>query len=213
MSAKKSREQIKRELMRGLRISRRRTKEPAILAMVGITGAGNSTVARLLAKKLHRAVIEKNKIRVRLREEGPGFTPASTDEIAYAMLTRVMRERGNAILDSDFVERPKRKRLERFARRLKARVVYLHLVCDRDVMIERMLWANYNPRKDIFKSAAIAMREHCRRYPWHYRWSPGRGGNYVPRRPPVKMFATLDTTDPEKWQKRLKVIVRRLRRM
>ena len=57
MSAKKSREQIKRELVRGLRISRRRTKEPVVLAMVGITGAGNSTVARLLAKKLRWSLI------------------------------------------------------------------------------------------------------------------------------------------------------------
>ena len=213
MSAKKSREQIKRELVRGLRISRRRTKEPVVLAMVGITGAGNSTVARLLAKKLRWSLIEKNKIRLRLREEGPGFTPASTDEIAYAMLTRVMRERGNAILDSDFVEKPKRKRLERFARRFGARVAYLHVVCDRDVMIERMLRANYNPKKDVFTSAAIAVREHCRRYPWHYRWSETGGGTYTLRRPPVKALATLDTTDPEKWKKRLRLIAKRLRRM
>ncbi|OHA09512.1 MAG: hypothetical protein A3B37_00810 [Candidatus Sungbacteria bacterium RIFCSPLOWO2_01_FULL_59_16] len=213
MSAKKSREQIKRELVRGLRISRRRTKEPVVLAMVGITGAGNSTVARLLAKKLRWSLIEKNKIRVRLREEGPGFTPASTDEIAYAMLTRVMRERGNAILDSDFVEKPKRKRLERFARRFGARVAYLNVVCDRDVMIERMLRAGYNSKSDVFQSAAVAVREHCRRYLWHYRWSEAGGGTYALRRPPVKVLAILDTTNPEKWKKRLRVIAKRLRRM
>ena len=181
---KKRLEQIQKELVRGLRVSRRRTREPVILAMIGITGAGNSTVARALAKRLGWSVIEKNRIRVKLREDGPGFKPATTDQIAYAMLAKVMRERGNAILDSDFVERPKRKRLIRFAKRFRARVAYLHLICDSDVMLGRMLRASYNPRTDMFKSAAIAVREHSRRYPWHYRWSPGQGGQYIARRPP-----------------------------
>lgn len=210
---KKSKEQIQRESVRGLRVSRRRTKQPVILAMAGITGVGNSTIARELAGRLGWSVISKNRIRVKLREEGPGFTPASTDAIAYATLVKVMRERGNAILDSDFVEKGKRRRLERFARARGARVVYLHLTCDGDVMLERMLRANYNPKTDIFKSAAVAVREHCRRYPWHYRWSPTDGGRYVPRRPPVKVFASLDTTVPERWKGRLRALARRLRRM
>ena len=210
---KKSFEQIKRELVRGVRISRRRTRQPVVLAMVGITGAGNSTVARELGRKLGWSVIEKNKIRVKLREEGPGFTPASADRVHYAMLHRVLDAGGNAILDSDFVEREKRRKLERFARTLGARVVYLSLTCERDVMIERMLRPNYNPRTDIFKSAAVAVREHTRRYPWYYRWSPAEGGRYTLRRPPVKVLATLDTTNPERWKKRVWVLARRLRRM
>ena len=210
---KKSFEQIKRELVRGLRVRRRRTKQPVLLGFIGVTGSGFSTIARELGRMLGWSGIEKNKIRVKLREEGPGFTPASTDEIAYAMLAKIMAERGNAILDSDVVEKPKRRRLERFARRHGTRVTYLHVACDRDVMIERMLRANYNPRTDIFKSAAIAVREHCRRLPWHYRWSPAQGGRYVPRKPPVKVFAVLDTTDTEKWRKRLRLIAKRLRRM
>lgn len=211
--AKKSRDQIQSEMVRGLRVRKRRTKQSVILAMIGVSGSGLSSMAREFSKKLGWSVIEKNKIRVKLREEGPGFTPASTNQVAYAMLGRVMHERGNAIFDSDFVDKPKRKRLERFARRYGVRVVYIHVVCDRDQMIERMLRANYNPKTDIFKSPAIAVREHCRRHPWHYRWSPGQGGQYILRRPPTKVMTTLNTTDPEKWKKRLKVIAKRLRRM
>lgn len=210
---KKSREQIQRELVQGLRVSRRRTKQPVILAMIGVSGAGISSIARELSRRLGWTVIAKNRIRVKLREEGPGFAPASTDGIAYAMLGRVLRQHGNVILDSDSVERSKRRRLEGFSRRFGARVVYLHVVCDRDVMLERMLRANYNPNTDIFRSAAIAAREHCRRYPWHYRWSPAQGGSYVPRRPPIKVIASINTTDPEKWKERLKVLAKRLRRM
>lgn len=206
-------QQIQKELMRGLSIKRRHTGPPVIVATIGITGAGASTVARELGRMLGWSVVEKNKIRVKLREEGPGFTPSSTDRVHDAMLHRVLDAGGNVILDSDFIESEKRRKLERFSRTLGARVVYLHLACDRDVMIQRMLRVNYNPRTDVFKSAAIAVREHCRRYPWHYRWSPAQGGRYVPRRPTAKMLATLDTTDPAKWKKRLRIIAGRLRRM
>ncbi len=209
----KSFKQIEKELVRGVRVRRRRTKQPVILGFIGVTGSGISTIARELGRMLGWSVIEKNKIRVKLREQGPGFNPVSTDQIAYAMLTKIMRERGNAILDSDAVEKQKRRRLERFARRCGVRVAYLHVICDRDVILERMLRANYNPKSDIFKSAAIAVREHCRRYPWHCRWSPAGGGRYILRRPPVKVLAALDTTDPERWHKRLRVLARRLRRM
>lgn len=194
-------------------MSHRRRKLPVILAMIGITGAGLSAIARELGRRLGWSVMEKNKIRVKLREEEGGFTPALTDQIFYSMLGHILGGKGSAILDSDFIAKRKRKRLERFARRLGARVVYLHVVCDRDVMIARMLRAKYNPKTDIFQSAAVAVRDHCRRYPWHYRWSEAGGGTYMLRRPPVKVFATLDTTDPEKWRKRLRVIVKRLRRM
>lgn len=211
--ARKSAEQIQNELVRGLRVSRRRTKQPVLLATVGISGAGNSTVARALSQRLGWSVIERNRIRVKLREEGRGFTPALTDRITSALLARVMRERGNAILDSDAVEKGKRRKLERFARRFRARVVYVHITCDRDVMLARMLRANYNPMRDIFTSAVVAVREHNRRYPWHYHWSPANGGQYAMRRPPVKVLAAIDTTAPERWKRRLNVLTRRLRRL
>lgn len=181
--------------------------------MIGVSGVGLSTVARALARGLGWSVIEKNRIRVKLREEGSGFKPAPTDRIAYALLTKVMRERGNAVLDSDFIEKAKRRKLERFARRFGARVVYLHLTCERDIMLARMLRSGYNPARDIFKSAAIAVREHARRYPWHYRWSPSNGGQYIPKRAPVKVLATINTTDPQRWPGRLRGVVKRLRRM
>lgn len=209
----KSFEQIKKEMVRGVQIKHRRTEEPVIVAMVGVTGAGNSTLARALNKILGWPVLEKNKIRVKLREEGHGFTTATTDEIHHAILTKILKEKGNVILDSDFVEKAKRRKLERFAKRFKARVTYLHLVCDRDIMLGRMIKANYNPKKDIFKSAAVALREHCRRYPWHYRWSETEGGKYILRRLPIKFFAEISTTDPDKWKKKLRLVAKRLRRM
>ncbi len=210
---KKNVVQVKKELLRGLKVSRRRTKQPVILALVGITGAGNSTIARELSRMLGWTVIEKNKIRVKLREEGPGFTVANTNALHDALIKEILGGGGNVLLDSDAVEKTKRRLLERKAKKAGARVIYLHLICERDVMLERMLHANYHPRNDIFKNAAVAVREHCRRYPWHYRWSPANGGQYLLKKLPIKFFAEIDTTDPKTWRKKLRDIAKRLKKL
>jgi predicted kinase len=210
---KKSFDKINDELVRSARITGSKTNNPIIVAMVGVTGVGNSAIARALKKMIGWDIIEKNKIRVKLREEGKGFNPQNTDRIHYAMLAKILKNGGNAILDSDFAEKTKRRKLEKFVRRFHGRVLYLHLTCERDVMIGRILKSRYNPKIDIFKSAAIAVREHCRRYPWHYRWSEANGGQYLLKKLPVKFFAEIDTTNPKTWKKKLRQVAKRLKKM
>lgn len=183
------------------------------MAFVGVTGVGNSTVARALKKRLGWFVIEKNKIRVILREKGRGFTPELTDKIYYGTLGSVLKKGGNAILDSDFVERPKRKKLEKFARRFRARVVYVHFTCARDVMLERVMHGRYSRKTDIFENSVIAVREHMWRLLWHYRWSEARGGNFSSRGLGIQFIAEIDTTTPRVWQKKVRIVAEKLKKM
>ncbi len=204
--------QIKQRFVSAAKVSGIKTNNPVVVAMVGVTGAGNSTLARALKKQLGWPIIEKNKIRVALREKGPGFNPQNTDEIHYAMLGKILKAGGNVILDSDFAEKAKRKKLEKFARRLQAQIFYIRLLCDMDAMLERMLRARYNPKTDIFSSPAIAVREFSRRLPWHYRWQETNGGQYSPRKLPIKFFAEIDTTRPAGWKKKIRIITKRLKK-
>lgn len=204
--------QIKEEFLRKAAAAGRKTNNPVIVAMVGVRGAGSSTLARALYKLLGWQVIEKNKIRVALREKGPGFTSENVDEIHYAVVGTILKAGGNVILDSDFVERSKRKKLEKIARQFRAKVFYLHLFCDLDVLIDRILRDRYNPKTNIFKSSTIAVREFARRLPWHYRWQEGGGGRYVLRQPGIKFLAEIDTTKPAEWKKKIKAIASHLSR-
>lgn len=204
---------IKEEFLRHAKAAGRKTNNPVIVAMVGVRGAGNSTLARALRKLLGWQVIEKNKIRVALREKGPGFTSENVDEIHYAMLGKILKAGGNVILDSDFVEMLKRKKLEKIAGKFNAKVFYLHLFCDLDVLIDRILRGRYDPKTSIFKSSTIAVREFTRRLPWHYRWQEGGGGRYVLKRPGVKFLAEIDTTKPAKWKKKIRLVAQQLSKM
>ncbi|MEK7662352.1 MAG: AAA family ATPase [Patescibacteria group bacterium] len=210
--SKKTLGEIEEEFVQSARVSGQKTNNPVVVAIVGVTGVGNSTIASALEKKLGWSVIENNKIRVALREKGSGFTPETTAKIGYAMLGKILRAGGNAILDSDFADKNKRKKLERFAKNFRARVIYLRLVCDRDTMIERIIHARYNSKTDIFKNAVIAVREHSRRLPWHYRWTEKGGGQFLLKKLPVKFLAEIDTTDPRKWPKKLGVVAEKLKK-
>ncbi len=209
----KSFNEIEQELVAGARVSGKKTNNPVIVAMVGITGVGNSTIARAIKKATGWPVIEKNKIRVKLREKGRGFTPQATDSIFYAMLGKIVKGGGNAILDSDSVDRRNRKKLEHVARRFRARILYIRLTCDRDIMLERILRGRYNSKTDIFENTVVALREHTRRMLWHYNWSEANGGTLSLKRLPIKFFAEIDTSRPAIWKKKIRVIAKRLQKM
>lgn len=209
---KKSFKEIHDEFVSSARVAGRKTNNPVVVALVGVTGAGLSTIAKTIRKKLGWPIIEKNKIRVALREKGRGFTPETVNKIVAGMVAKILKGGGNVILDSDSVDKTNRKRLEQFARRFRAKVVYLRLVCDRDVMLSRILRARYNPKTDIFKSAVIALREHTRRLPWHYRWTEQNGGQFILKKLPIKFLTEINTTKPREWQKKLRVVIEKLKK-
>lgn len=204
---------VKEAFVTGVRVSGRKTNNPAVVALVGVTGVGNSTIARELRRHLGWQIIEKNKIRVELREKSSGFTTQNTDEIAYAMLGKILKKGGNAILDSDFAERAKRKKLEQFARRFRAKTVYLRLQCDENITLERILHSRYNPKTDVFKNVTIAVREHLRRLPWHYRWSEANGGSWVRRGLGINFLAEIDTANSRQWKKKMRLVSAKLRKL
>lgn len=204
--------EIKEEFAESAKAKGIKTLNPVIVSWVGLIGSGKSTLARELGRMLGWQVISNDKIRVTLREKGNGFNPQNTYEIVSAMVSKILKNGGNVILDSDFVDGQKRKKLEKFARKFRAKVVYIRAFCDRDIMIERLLKVRYNPKTNLFKNSTIAIREHLRRYPWHYRWSKAEGGKYTLRNLGVKFLAEIDTSKPSNWKQKIKFVAERMKK-
>lgn len=204
--------EIKNEFIESGKAKGAKTLNPVIAAWIGSIGSGKSTLARELGRMLGWQVIKKDKIRVMLREKGKGFNPQNTYEIVFAMLEKILKAGGNAIFDSDFADIKKRRRLEKFARKFNAKVVYLRTFCDRDTMIERLLRSRYDKKTNLFSSTVVALREHMRRYPWHHRWSRANGGNYTLKKFGINFFAEIDTTKPKIWKKKLRLVAEKLKK-
>lgn len=208
--------------MTKLDIKKRKTEKPVIVAIIGIVGSGKSSVAHELAKRIGATVIEGDDIRVELRKQSECYEKSRA--IIENAAIEVVKQGGNVILDSDFVDKKKRASIREKARKAGARLVFVRAHCDVDVMVGRILTATYHNRVDDFfggakskwqgneqsKGAAVKVREMWRRAPHHYRWINQGGGKWVLKKFPFAIFAEIDTTDPDLWKRKVEKCAKQL---
>ncbi|MBU6414973.1 dephospho-CoA kinase [Patescibacteria group bacterium] len=201
-----------------------KTKKSLVIAMVGLVGSGKNTIAQALAKQIGAKVIDADEIRIALRKMGKNYD--ATRHIAETIAGEIIRRGRNVVLASDFVDAKKRKLFENKAKQWEARVKYVRVVADRDVMIGRILSASYkNTADDFFGGASTAwrgnskyhgaivkMREMWRRTPHHYQWVNKNGGAWLLKKLPIKFFAVIDATDPKLWKSAVRKVSQRLKR-
>jgi len=188
-------------------IKKCKTEKPVIVAIIGLVGSGKSSVAQELAKHIGATVIEGDDIRIELRKQSERYEKSRA--IAENVAIEVVKQGGNVVLDSDFVDEKKRASVREKARKAGVRLVFVRTYCDLDVMVGRVLTATYRNRVDDFfggasskwtgseqsKGAAVKVREMWRRTPHHYRWVNQGGGKWVLKKFPFAIFAEIDTTD------------------
>ncbi len=217
MSNKKIVKEIEKQYLASLKISRRKSRNPVIVAMVGLIGSGKSSVTRALAPLIGATVIEADKVRVALRKKQQGYESVRSIVERAALLA--VKRGGNVIIDSDFVDIHKRQTLQKKARQIKTKVIYLRTYADRDVVIGRIVNAKYTA-EDLFggastawkgenKGTTVALREIWRRTPWHYRWSEGGGGRFLLKKLRIPFLAEIDTGG--NWRKQILAIARKIK--
>ncbi|MCH8986762.1 AAA family ATPase [Patescibacteria group bacterium] len=208
--------------MAKLKIKKRETKKPVIVAIIGLVGSGKSSVTQELAKHIGATVIEGDDIRIELRKQSERYERARA--IAENAAIEVINQDGDVILDSDFVDAKKRASIREKARKAGVRLIFVRTHCDLDVMVGRILTATYRNRVDDFfggasskwtgseqsKGAAVKIREMWRRTPQHYRWINQGGGKWILKKLPFAIFAEIDTTDPKRWRSEIEKYAKKL---
>ena len=208
--------------MAKLDIKKRKTDKPVVVAVIGLVGSGKSSVAQELAKHIGATVIGGDDIRIELRKQSERYEKSRA--IAENVATEVVKQGGNVILDSDFVDEKKRASLREKARKAGMRLVFVRTHCDLDVMVGRVLTATYHNRVDDFfggakskwqgseqsKGAAVKVREMWRRTPHHYHWVNQGGGKWVLKKFPFAIFAEIDTTDSDSWKREVEKCAKQL---
>jgi len=206
----KKEQAVQDAFIKKLSVKRRKTKRPVIVCFIGIVGSGKSVVARELAKHIGGTVVENDAIRAELRKQKEKY--GNVRIIAEHAAENVIARGGNVILDSDFADEKKRASIREKAKAIGARVAFIRILCDFDVMVGRALSASYRGRQNFFggassswkgknKGAAVKVREMHRRTPLHYRWVSKEGGKWIPRK--FSVFAEIDTTT-SRWRKDVK---------
>ena len=199
----------------------RKTKQPMVVALIGLVGSEKSSVASELAEHISATVIEGNRIRVHLRKEGEHYKGAR--KIAENVLVRLVSRGENVILDSDHIDPKKRASLRQKVKKTRARLIFIRIHADYDIMAGRIIAADYQNQPDDFfggastkwkgdeqsRGAVVKLREMWRRTPHHYRWQNKGGDKWIQKKLPFSVFAEIDTSDAE-WRKEVQKIGERL---
>ena len=213
-------EEAQNEFMTKLKISKRKTGTPVIVALIGLVGSGKSTVARKLASLIGATVVGGDEIRVELRKKNQSYDRARL--VAENTALEILKSGGNVIMDSEHLDSKKSASLRVKAKKTKATVLFVRVFADYDVMAGRIVSADYQSN-DFFGGASskwnrsiqdrgvvVKLREMWRRTPNHYRWVNKVGGKWILKLPQFKLFAKVDTTDEKKWPKEIEKIANKI---
>lgn len=198
------------------RVIQRKIKTPIVVAMIGIVGSGKTSVAEALAAALGAVLISGDDIRVKLRKEKERYE--GTRKIVEDLTVEALRSGGNVVIDSDLIDEKKRSSLIAKAKKVRARVLFVRVFADPDVIIGRIM---ANPANDFFRGASSAwkgnsvgnvvkLREFWRRTPRHFTWRDRTGGEWRPKKLPVRLLADVNTSDETAWRQQVRWVVSEL---
>lgn len=210
------------EFIKAIKVTPRKTKKAIVIAIVGLVGSGKTSVSKELAKLLPATIIEGDDIRVQLRKQNERYEGAR--KIAESATLKVIEQGGNVILDSDHIDQKKRASLREKVKQTGAKLIFIRTHTDYDVMAGRAINVEYPLSKDDFfggaglkskwkgsnPGAVVKLREMWRRTSNHYRWENKVGGRWVLKKLPFKVFATVDTTDENKWKVQIQKIAKHI---
>lgn len=223
-------QQAETAFMRHLKIRRRSTMKPVVIAMAGLVGSGKTSVACRLAEKLGGTVIGADQIRVQLRKQKTGY--GNTWKITESAALAVLEKSGLPILDSDYSDPKKQRTLEERMHRAGVRVITIYTHAHPHITIGRafqyvldLVDKRHRVNPDNFFEGAstpwkgdprltagiVKIGEWQRRTPHHWQWTNTKtGGIWRMKKPACRVFATVDTTETQAWQQAVDRIAREI---
>jgi predicted kinase len=139
------------------------SRAPCLILLMGLPGAGKSTLARALARRRGDARVDRDALRARLFRGLP--VTAERKRIANAAVwrraARLLRARRSVIVDGmTLASAAERRHAHALARRLRARSLEIYLDCPPALACRRVLRAAAHPATDRSPAlvAAVAQR-------------------------------------------------------
>ena len=115
----------------------------------------NPPLQKKLASLIGATVVSGDGIRICLRKEEEKYE--KTRLIAENATIEIINNGGNVIIDSDFIDQKKRVSVKEKASQIGAKVIFIRTYADLDVMVGRIIGADYeNLPENFFGGASSA---------------------------------------------------------
>lgn len=179
---------------------KKKVRRPRVYAMVGLVGAGKSTVAREIAEKTGGVIIRTDAIRRFLPSDTLIYSSTDIRNIAGICVGSLVQNGHSVVLDADCVSYKTRMRLKAIERS-GVPVYSIRVVSDLKKQIERL--SKYPVRKTIhrthahtpvFRSPINALTCMSSRLPLHYRWDQRQDELFL-KKLSFPIHAVIDTSN------------------
>jgi predicted kinase len=133
-----------------------RTLKKTLIVLMGLPGAGKSTLARLLCRRLRYARVDRDALRAEMFPGRPVSDAAkhAANEVVWRKAAAQLRRRRGVVIDGmTFASRAQRAIARRIARRHGARCLEIHLRCPIALARKRIVRDVNHPATD--RSAAL----------------------------------------------------------
>lgn len=151
------------EYERTLQLPRRRPRTLFIICLVGLVGAGKTTVAKPLSKKLDLLRIAPDEIRMLLIASG--YSLWRTRGMAFTLIEKYLKKKYSITVDADCATAVTQKRLKMLGRKYGARVIWLHVRPPEKFILHKLRHFPYDGR--LFRNAKHAIHVYRLRKPLH----------------------------------------------
>lgn len=170
----------------------RKTKKPIVISMIGLIGSGKSYTAQKIADMIGAILLSADDLRIEMRKVGERYEGAR--KIIEDITITLLLAGRSIVIDSDFIDDKKRASIRAKVKDTHAKLIFVRTLCDRDIMIERILNSKFEKSTDDFFGGAdsrsdsqntgviVKLREMWRRTPHHYKWINEQGGRWIPKK-------------------------------
>lgn len=155
---------LKKEYEQSLVIPAKKQACQFFLCPIGLIGAGKTTVIKPLAKKLSLLRVSTDEIRELIQKRGYNYERAR--EIAFELIEKYARKGYSIAIDADCVRPSKRKKLEKLAKEIKAKIIWIHINPPERFILNKLHTLKYK-RIGVFKDADEAVQNYFARKPLH----------------------------------------------
>lgn len=155
-----------------------------MLCVVGLVGAGKTTIMKPISEHLHLARICNDDIRIILRDRG--FNMLRTIDIARALTYKYAAEKRALALDGDSIAPEHRTEIVRQAAVQGAPLVFIHVNPPEAFILDKLLNKVRYEASGLIEDADHAIAEYHRRKPLHEKYLSE-----------IQFDFTLDTSRPD----------------
>lgn len=128
------------DTIRILSLPPQRFVKPTVITFVAPPGSGKSYLSKIIAERLHFAILSEERLQTFLNPSPTYFTLKLENilELSTAVITRLLKTGVNVVFDTNLAKKEDRKKLSQAIEAAGGNLILIKIVVDDDLVVDRL---------------------------------------------------------------------------